>query len=204
MAQASYYLKGIYLMGCSCDWGCPGNFEAPPTRGFCEGIGVWQIYEGHYRGVTLDGLRIAVSLHSPAAIHLGNLTVICLVDERADTRQRQAIEEMVPATIPFSIFYSLVNTFLGFHPAAIDIYVDGIHSRVTIPETLELALAPMINPVTGAEEPATLTKPMGFTSQVQQLCATTALRFNKAGFSYDHGGKYGEFSAFEYEGGPGQ
>jgi hypothetical protein len=191
-------------MGCSCDWGCPCNFEAPPTKGFCEGIGIWQIDQGHYGGVILDGLRIAVSIHSPAAIHLGDLTVVCLVDERADPRQRRAIEEMVPATIPFSIFFGLASSFLGFHSAPIDIHVDGIHSQVTIPETLELALAPMINPVTGAEEPATLRKPMGFTSQVQELCATTALRFNRAGLSYDHGGKYGEFSAFEYRGGPGQ
>src|SRR5216684_5913383 len=57
--------------------------------------------------------------------------------------------------------------------------------------TLELALAPMINPVTGEEEPATLMKPKGFTAQVQELCATAVLRFSKEGLSYDHSGKYG-------------
>ena len=73
----------------------------------------------------------------------------------------------------------------------IQMQLDGVRSRVTIPGTLELALAPMINPVTGEEEPATLMKPKGFTAQVQELCATAVLRFSKEGLSYDHSGKYG-------------
>src|SRR5579859_2195531 len=24
------------MTACSCDWGCPCNFNAPPTRGFCD------------------------------------------------------------------------------------------------------------------------------------------------------------------------
>ena len=78
-------------------------------------------------------------------------------------------------------------------------HLEGIRSRVSIPETLELALAPMINPVTGEEEPATLMKPKGFTSQLQELYATAVLRFSKEGLAYDYSGKYGEFCRFEYK-----
>ncbi|MBI3327564.1 MAG: DUF1326 domain-containing protein [Nitrospinae bacterium] len=198
--QASYYLKGVFLGGCSCDWGCPCNFEAPPTKGFCEGGGIWHIEQGRYGGVQLDGLRVGGFAHSPAALHLGNVTLLVLIDERADARQRAAIEAMFPVTPPFSIFYSLTSTFLGFHYVSLEVQLDGIRSRVTIPGTLELALAPMINPVTGEEEPATLLKPKGFTSQQQELCATAVLRFSTEGLSYDHSGKYGEFSPFEYKG----
>ena len=166
--KTSYYLKGFSVGGCSCDWGCPCNFEAPPTRGFCEGGGMWHIEQGHYGGVKLDGLRIGLSAQSPAAIHLGNVTLVILVDERADARQRQAIEMMVPTTPPFSIFHSLASAFLGFHYVPIEMQLNGIRSRVTVPGTLELALAPMINPVTGEEEPATLTKPKGFTAKLQE------------------------------------
>jgi hypothetical protein len=160
---------------------------------------MWHIEQGHYGGVKLDGLRIGLSAQSPAAIHLGNVTLVILVDERADARQRQAIEVMVPTTPPFSIFHSLASTFLGFHYVPIEMQLDGIRSRVTVPGTLELALAPMINPVTGEEEPATLTKPKGFTAKLQELCATAVLRFSRAGLSYDHSGKYGEFCPFEYK-----
>ena len=197
--KISYYLKGAFVAGCSCDWGCPCNFEAPPTKGFCEGGGIWHVEQGHYGGVRLDGLRFGGFAHSPAALHLGNVTLLVLVDDRADARQRETIEAMFPTTPPFNIFYSLTSTFLGFHYVPIEVQLEGIRSRVTIPGTLELALAPITNPVTGEEEPATLLKPRGFTSQLQELCATAVLRFNKAGLSYDHSGKYGEFSPFEYK-----
>ena len=198
--KISYSLKGVFLGGCSCDWGCPCNFEAPPTKGFCEGGGIWHIEQGYYGNVQLDGLHFGMFAHSPAALHLGNVTLLALVDDQADARQREAIEAMFPTTPPFSIFYSLASTFLGFQYVPIEVQLEGIRSRVTIPETLELALAPMINPVTGEEEPATLLKPRGFTSQLQELCATAVLRFSREGLSCDHSGKYGEFSPFEYKG----
>ena len=28
---AGYHFSGVMLGACSCDWGCPCNFEAPPT-----------------------------------------------------------------------------------------------------------------------------------------------------------------------------
>jgi len=198
--QIPYYLKGVFLGGCSCDWGCPCNFEAPPTKGFCEGGGIWHIEQGHYGEVQLDGLRVGGFAHSPAALHLGNVTLLVLVDDRADARQREVIEAMFPTILPFSIFYSLTSTFLGFHYVPMEVQLEGIRSRVSSPGTLELALAPILNPVTGEEEPATLLKPKGFTSQLQELCATAVLRFSKEGLSYDHSGKYGEFSPFEYKG----
>src|SRR5215471_113169 len=35
MAQRdAYHIKGVLLGACNCDWGCPCNFEAPPTYGF--------------------------------------------------------------------------------------------------------------------------------------------------------------------------
>jgi hypothetical protein len=43
-------------------------------------------------------------------------------------------------------------------------------------------------------------KPKGFTSQVQELCATAVMRFSTERLTYDHSGKYGEFSPFEYKG----
>ena len=47
-------------------------------------------------------------------------------------------------------------------------------------------------------EYATLLKPTGFTSQEQALCTTTTFRMTAADFTFDHSGKYGEFSPFEY------
>ena len=196
--QVPYHLTGSVVGGCSCDWGCPCNFEVAPSRGFCEGEYVWCVERGHYGDVQLDGLNFGMFCHSPEAIHLGNLTVATVVDERADTQQRRAIETMVVQVEPFSIFSSLASNFLGPLYAAFEVHLDGIRSRVTIPGVYELELAPMTNPVTGEAELATLLKPTGLTSQHQELCTTTVERFSIDGLSYDWSGRYAEFAPFEY------
>lgn len=48
-----------YLQACNCDYGCPCEFAAPPTPGFCHGIGVWKIQRGKYDDLSLDGLARA-------------------------------------------------------------------------------------------------------------------------------------------------
>src|ERR671923_939455 len=93
--KISYHLKGVLLAACSCDWGCPCNFEAPPTKGFCEGGYLWHVQEGVYGQVTLHGLNFAMYGRSPGPVHLGNLTTLYFVDERATPDQRQAIEELL-------------------------------------------------------------------------------------------------------------
>ena len=80
MAEQPYRLKGHLLGACSCDWGCPCNFEARPTQGFCEGSYVWHVEEGHYHGTTLDGSTFAMFIHFPGAPHEGKGTGVVLVD----------------------------------------------------------------------------------------------------------------------------
>ena len=196
--QPSYRLKGYLLGACSCDWGCPCNFEARPTQGWCQGSYVWRVEEGHYRGVSLDGSTFAAFIKFPGAPHEGDGTGVVLVDEQVSAEQRAAIEAMVRQIPPFSIFYSLLSEFLGFRYLPFTLHLDGIQSRLTIPNAVEWQLAPMKNPVTGENEYATLLKPTGFTSKQQELCTTTAYRVTTEGISFDHSGKYGEFSPFEY------
>jgi hypothetical protein len=196
----SYRLKGALLGGCNCDWGCPCNFEVPPSYGVCEGEYIWCIEQGHYADTKLDGLTFGMFFHSPAAIHLGNLTMAAIVDERARAPQRAAIEKMISSVAPFEVFLSLTGAFLGIRYGAFEVHLDGIHSQVKIPEVFELRLTPMTNPVTGEPELATLTKPTGFTSEVSELCATAVERSAVEGLSYDHSGKHGEYAPFEYAG----
>ena len=41
-------MNGSLIGACNCDWGCPCNFDAPPTYGHCEGMYVWAVDEGRY------------------------------------------------------------------------------------------------------------------------------------------------------------
>lgn len=58
-AKTKWNLVADFLQACNCDYGCPCEFSAPPTRGFCEGMGAWKIITGNYGAVKLDGLGVA-------------------------------------------------------------------------------------------------------------------------------------------------
>ena len=49
--------KGTLLQACNCDYGCPCNFNAPPTYGFYDGAWIGHIDEGNYGDARLDGLN---------------------------------------------------------------------------------------------------------------------------------------------------
>jgi len=196
--QPAYHLKGHLLAACSCDWGCPCSFEARPTQGFCEGNYAWHIEEGYYQGMLMAGSTFGMFGRFPGPAHEGNGTAVVLVDDKVPAERRAALESMIQSIPPFSIFYSLLSTFFGFRYVPFDLRLAGIHSRLTISNILELQLTPMKNPVTGADELATLYKPTGLTSKTHELCATATYRLAVEGLTFDHSGKYGEFSPFEY------
>ncbi len=64
-------IRGVEFVNCNCSYGCPCQFNALPTRGFCEAVGAIGIEEGHYGGVSLDGLKAAFIFPWPGAVHEG-------------------------------------------------------------------------------------------------------------------------------------
>ena len=186
------------LSGCNCDWGCPCNFEVAPSYGNCEGVYVWHIETGHFQGVELDGTTFGQIGLFPEAIHLGNGTMLDVIDERLPPSKRAAVETILQDVPPFSVFHELSPNFLGFRYVPMEIRLDGIRSGIKIPGILDLQLRPMKNPVTGEDELATLSKPTGFTSNIQELCSADHFTFTLNGRSFDYSGKYGEFCPFEY------
>ena len=80
-----------------------------------------------------------------------------------------------------------------------EVQLDGLKSKVRVGDALTMELGPILNPVTGEPEEIYLDKPTGFTSKRLTLGASRVMRVN-SDLSYDHSGKYGEFSKFEYSG----
>jgi len=195
-------LKGALIGACSCDWGCPCSFDAPPTKGSCEGGYVWQITEGRFGDVPLAGLALAWLAHSPAALHKGNVTGLTLIDEKANAAQRAALA-MVSAGKsggPWMIFSAVTAYPLGPKYVPFEVSTKGLESRVRIGSMYEVQLGPILNPVNGTAEEIYLDKPTGFTSKRLTLGASKVMRlkteFEK--LNYDHSGQYGEFSQFDY------
>ena len=49
-------IAGEEIGNCNCDWGCPCQFNAPPTTGRCEALVAYEIRDGHYGATTLAGV----------------------------------------------------------------------------------------------------------------------------------------------------
>jgi hypothetical protein len=71
--KTKWSLEADFIQACNCDYGCPCEFSAPPTGGFCEGMGAWRITQGVYGNVKLDGLGVAFAAHWPKAIWNRNM-----------------------------------------------------------------------------------------------------------------------------------
>jgi len=72
--KTQWKIEADFLQACNCDYGCPCEFEAPPTRGDCQGLGAWRINRGQHGDVSLDGLGFAYAAHWPGPLHKGNGT----------------------------------------------------------------------------------------------------------------------------------
>lgn len=193
---------GTLLGACSCDWGCPCSFDAPPTQGFCDGAYLWHVDNGKFGEVSLAGLSFAWIGKAPGPLHEGNVQWLVVVDERANAAQRKALETLWVGKSggPWVIFMAVASRCDGPLYAPFDLHLDGINSKARCGRIVEYDLGPILNPVTHEPEEIYVDKPTGFTSKRLTMGASRVFRVKSEVFSYEHSGKYAEFSKFDYSG----
>jgi len=91
MTASDWRLEGEWMKNCTCAFGCPCDFNARPTQGYCKGLVAMRIAKGHFEGTRLDGLCFAITVDFPGPLHEGNGTIQPIIDERATAEQRQAL-----------------------------------------------------------------------------------------------------------------
>ena len=82
---------GRELVNCTCEYGCPCQFNALPDKGHCYAVAGIQIDQGYHGETPLAGMRIVGIFKWPGPIHEGHGEVIAFVDERAAEAQRDAL-----------------------------------------------------------------------------------------------------------------
>jgi hypothetical protein len=127
-APTRWNLKGTVLIACNCDYGCPCNFNALPTKGKCEGGWTWHVQHGAVDDTALDGLTFSVFVKWPGAIHHGNGEAVFFVDDRANAQQREAIGALVTGQFggPWGLLAWTWPTIHGPKAVTYDISIDGI------------------------------------------------------------------------------
>ena len=198
--MTGWRLEGTVLIACSCDWGCPCNVNARPTKGHCEGGWTWVIDSGHHGDVRFDGRAFSIFAKWPGAIHEGNGRAISFIDERTNEAQREMLGRLVRGELggPWEIF---INTYAieGPEPASYRIDLADHATTLRVGDAVQLEIQPITNPVTGAEIHPELLLPEGLVLNRAALAASKVFRVDD-GVSFDHSGQYSAFGRFEYEG----
>jgi hypothetical protein len=196
--MSAWRVSGDVLIACSCDFGCPCNFNARPSKGFCEGGWIWLVEHGHLGDVRLDGLGLALFAKWPGAIHEGGGRAEGYVDERADEAQRAALRRVLrgEAGGPWGLF---IKTYQLGEPSAarFDVRLAQHASRARVGDTVDLQMTTIRNPVTQAEVHPEVVLPEGLVVKRGGMAASTVFRVG-GGLDFDHSGQYAAFGRFEY------
>lgn len=175
-------IQGRELINCNCSYGCPCQFNALPTRGFCEAIGAFIIDRGHYGKVSLDGLHIAMALQWPGPIHEGKGKCQPVVDAKATPEQREAVLKIISGqdTDPFATVFAVFATTFEkvfdpiFAPVELQIDVDARRSKGRAGDVIEVNGEPIRNPVTGEEHRVRIDLPNGFEYELAEIGSGTS------------------------------
>ncbi len=154
---------------CNCAVNCGCQFNLPSTHGYCQSAFVGKVVEGHFNQTPLTGLKWAGLYKWPGEIADGNGQRQIVIDERADERQRAALEAIVsgeacaPLSNFFSVFASTCSTFCEtlFLPIDLEASAEQRTAKVEIPGVLKSRGRPIMNEFTGEPFHVALARPQG-------------------------------------------
>ncbi len=200
MAPVDWYIEGVEVSNCNCDYGCPCNFNGRPSMGKCEGQWTWHVERGAVDDVDVSGLTFTLAVNWPGPIHQGGGEGVLLIDERADDAQREAIHTLVKGQSggPWGVLGWTWPTLHGPHAVPYEVDLDGIRSRVRAGDVFEVASEPIRNPVTGAEITPSVVLPQGIVFKRGDFGSSIRFRVDPLGL--DHAGRYTAAASFDYAG----
>lgn len=200
MASTTWEIRGREFVNCNCAYGCPCQFNALPTHGDCRAVIGYQIEEGRHGEVRLDGLRAALVVKWPGAIHQGNGTMQAIIDERANTGQREALRRIIHGedTQDMATMWWVYSAMSPhkletlYKPIDLMIDVGKRTGRMSIPGVIEMSGEPIRNPVTGAEHRARIDLPHGFEYRIAEMGSASTSA--KGSIAMELKDSYGQFA----------
>jgi len=202
--QTPWRIKGDELANCNCNWACPCQFDSDPTEGNCHALVTYQVHEGKFGDTPLDGVRWAVAVSWPGAIHEGDGTTQLIIDEAAREEQREAIMQMASGQqggTYFEIFSSVLPHVRDpvSAPIEFDVDRDGRHASVRVGDIGEMNVEPIRNPVTGDEHRVRIDLPDGFEYKQAEIANTVQGRVSgEDPLSFELSGTYAQLNEFDW------
>lgn len=140
--EGTWNLSGTYFESCNCEATCPCVVLNAPTHGECTLLVAWHIDRGTFEGTRLDGLNVALAVHSPGHMVEVPWRVALYLDDRASPTQREALIQIFagqagghPARLAGHI-----GEVLGVTDAPIEYRAEGRRRALRIGEMADVAI----------------------------------------------------------------
>lgn len=203
--QKRWQFSGDYFENCSCDVVCPclvstsAPLTAQPSKGVCDVAVAFHIEKGSYDDVPLDGLNVAVIVHTPGPMADGNWTLAAYIDERADDRQAAALEAIFGGAEggPMAAFAPMVARHLGVRKAPIRYAIEGKTRSAEIPSVLRMTVAPIPTMHESGETWMAAGHPFA-PDRLALAVGGQGSRYDDHGIRWDNSGKNGHYAPINW------
>jgi hypothetical protein len=200
-----WQLAGDYFESCNCDVVCPclvspsAPLTARPSQGVCDVVLAFHIDKGSYDSVSLDGLNVAVIVHTPGPMGDGNWTLAAYIDARADDSQTAALGGIFGGAEggPMAAFAPLIGNHLGAQKVAITYAISGKVRSAVIPGILQMAVEPLPTMHPSGEIWATIGHPVA-PDRLALAVGSSGSTFADHGMRWDNSGKNGHYAPISW------
>lgn len=199
-------LAGHHAGSCNCDWACPCQFNALPNHGYCEALLAWEVTEGNFGDVPLDGVRFGFAVHWPGAIHEGGGVAQPVIGEGATDEQGDAILAIASGQHG-GTFFEIISSVLSevrdpvVAPIELDVDRDARRGRFALAGVGESRIEPIVNPdiPDSGEHRVRIDLPDGFEYKVAEIGNSAAWNVDgDAPLSFSHEKTYAQMYEFEW------
>lgn len=204
-----WYAKGDWFDVCKCSIPCPCTFAQAPSYGDCEGVLAWHVRQGRYGDVPLDGLSLIglSAFEGNAWTGEASVEVGLFLDERADARQREALQMVFgghaggwPAE-----FAKIIGGVRGIEYAPIEYEIAGDLAfwRARIPGRVDARGDALTGPTTLPGQRVQTLNPPGCEvgpGGVATWGVATAFQAEGFGFAFEWVGRSSKYIPFDWSG----
>ncbi len=200
--SGKWNLAGTYFETCNCDVACPCVFLSAPSTGECTALVGWHVDKGSSGDVSLDGLNVALAVHSPGTMVTSKWKVAMYFDNKASAEQKDALMRIFTGQAGGhpAVLVSFVGEVLGTSSVGIDYKAEGKRRSLKIDGVVDAQIEAMSgaggSDVTISGHPLCIAP--GFPATVAK---SKKLSYNDHGMSWELSDMNGFYSPFVYQGG---
>jgi hypothetical protein len=192
--KTPYRVKADSIEACNCNHGCNCQFAGFPNEGKCEFVVGFEVKDGRFGDVSLNGLRAAVAAKYPKAIHEGNGHVVLFIDDTASEEQAAAFATILSGKMggmPWEALAGTIGTFEGPIRKPVEIRAAGERSLIRVPGAIEVQLTPIKDVMSGAEKEVHIVYPKGgFFWNAAAIATTQTMRAEHGDFRLEWPTRY--------------